>query len=172
MAINSYAELGPYIDSILDANGESPVAKGHLNFWDTLTYQQFTTGNVPNVVDPTTLQPVKILVVGNSGASAIIQALRGTVGSLFDPTTGAIGRFSQLRKSRPSRRGSMRGAQNRATAARAERRVTLALDVLRALPQIRRPAPSQKGSRSLRLKILPESSRGSSAWKSTRLGTL
>jgi len=93
MAINSYAELGPYIDSILDANGESPVAKAHKNFWDTLTYQEFTTGNVPNVVDPTTMQPIKILVVGNSGVSAIIQALTGTVGSIFDPNTGTIGQM-------------------------------------------------------------------------------
>jgi hypothetical protein len=38
--------------------------------------------------------------------------------------------------------------------------------------QIERSCPSQNGARSLRLKILPESSRGRSAAKSTRLGTL
>jgi hypothetical protein len=84
MAINSYAQLGPYIDSILSANGDLPIGPPHKNFW-TLTYQEFTTGNVPNVVDPITHQPMKILVVGNSSASNLIQALEGKAGSLFDP---------------------------------------------------------------------------------------
>ena len=39
-------------------------------------------------------------------------------------------------------------------------------------PQMLRPAFSQYGARSLRLKILPESSRGSAALNSTTRGTL
>jgi hypothetical protein len=93
MAINSYAELGQYIDGILSANGDSPVGPPHKNFWMTLTYDQFVNGNVPGVVHPTTKQPLKILVIGNSGASNIVQALSGTAGSIFDPNTGAIGQM-------------------------------------------------------------------------------
>jgi hypothetical protein len=39
-------------------------------------------------------------------------------------------------------------------------------------PQMLRPAFSQYGARSLRLKILPESSRGSDALSATTFGTL
>jgi hypothetical protein len=77
LIIGSYAQLGPYIDSILTANGDFPVGNPHKNFWDTLTYQQFTTGNVPGVVDPTTKQPIKILVVGHSAQSNFINILKG-----------------------------------------------------------------------------------------------
>ena len=41
-----------------------------------------------------------------------------------------------------------------------------------ATPQMLRPAFSQYGARSLRLKILPESSRGNDALSSTTFGTL
>jgi hypothetical protein len=51
-----------------------------------MSYQEFTTGNVPGV-DP----PTKILVVGNSAVSNIILALQG-VGPLFGPT-GNIGQM-------------------------------------------------------------------------------
>ena len=47
-----------------------------------------------------------------------------------------------------------------------------ALRCVRGTSQIRRPARSQYGSRSRRLKILPESSRGSSRRTSMCLGTL
>ena len=91
--ITSFAQLGQYIDGILSANGDLPVGGKHKQFWDTLTYQQFTTGTVPGIVDPTTLQPMKILVVGNSKASNLIMALAGAKNTVFDPTTGAIGQM-------------------------------------------------------------------------------
>lgn len=93
IVIKSYSELGPYIDSILKANSDFPVAHRHKDFWNTLTYTQFTTGTVPNVVDPTTNQPMQILVVGDSSSSNLIWALAGKPGSLFDPNTGAIGQM-------------------------------------------------------------------------------
>ena len=49
-------------------------------------------------------------------------------------------------------------------------RLTSSSPLLR--PQMLRPAFSQYGARSLRLKILPESSRGSDALSSTTFGTL
>jgi len=91
--ITSYAQLGQYINDILAANGESPVGPPHGQFWDTLTYGEFITGNVPNVIDPNSGQPMKILVVGDSAASNLIQALEGAPGTVFDPNTGAFGQM-------------------------------------------------------------------------------
>jgi len=90
-AITSFTQLGPYINSILAANGIT-VGPPHKDFWD-LTYEQFTTGTVPHVVDPATNQPMKILVIGNSADSNLIMALRGTTGSPFDPANGRIPRM-------------------------------------------------------------------------------
>jgi hypothetical protein len=89
--INTYAQLGQYIDSILATNKELPVNKAHKQFWDTLSYDDFVNGNCPNVVDPNS-QPIKILVVGNSKASNLILALSGAAGTIFDPN-GAIGQM-------------------------------------------------------------------------------
>ena len=83
--INSYTELGPYIDGILGANGDLPVGPPHKQFWDTMSYDDFVNGNVPGVLDPTTNQPMKILVIGNSKASNLILALQGAPGTVFDP---------------------------------------------------------------------------------------
>jgi hypothetical protein len=91
--IKNYSDLQQYIDSILTANGESPVGNPHQQFWDTLNYNQFITGNVPNVADPTSGQPMKILVVGNSKASNLILALQGAAGTVFDPGTGTFGQM-------------------------------------------------------------------------------
>jgi hypothetical protein len=89
-AIGSFTQLRQFIDGILSTNGDSPVLGPHKQFWDNLTYQQFTTGDVPGIVDPNTNLPMKILVVGNSQASNIILALSGAAGTLFDPH-GRIG---------------------------------------------------------------------------------
>jgi hypothetical protein len=44
--------LATYLDGILQRNNEmnGVATSPHKNFWETLTYQQFTTGNVPGVV--------------------------------------------------------------------------------------------------------------------------
>ncbi|MEJ0037748.1 MAG: hypothetical protein WDO68_17020 [Gammaproteobacteria bacterium] len=89
--IVNYAQLGKYIDSLLSANNQLPVGPPHRGFWNTLGYDDFVNGNVPNVRDPATHQPMKILVVGDSKSSNLIHALRGTPGTAFDPDTGAFG---------------------------------------------------------------------------------
>jgi hypothetical protein len=92
--IRNYTDLGTYINSILSANGDSPVGGPHAQFWDTLPYNQFITGNVPNVLDANR-QPWKILVVGNAAASNLILALSGAAGTVFAPgaTPGQMPRF-------------------------------------------------------------------------------
>jgi hypothetical protein len=71
MALNSFAQVQQFITNILATNKET-VGPPHQDFWNTLSYDQFTTGNVPGV------DSVQILVVGDSKNSNIIQALRGT----------------------------------------------------------------------------------------------
>lgn len=85
--------LGAYIDGILTQNHESGgvASAPHLNFWDTLTYKEFTTGNVPGVnFGPN--PPYPILVVGNGTNSNFVLALQGT-GPLFDNNIGAFGQM-------------------------------------------------------------------------------
>jgi hypothetical protein len=83
--------LGAYIDSILTQNNEAGGVPGapHKNFWRTLSYVEFTTGNVPGVnFGPS--PPYPILAKGNGAASNFIQALQGA-GPLFDNNNGAFG---------------------------------------------------------------------------------
>lgn len=73
--LNSYADVQTFINAILTANQEqSGVSHApHKNFWATLSYAEFTTGNVPNI-DP----PTPILVIGDPANSTIISVLSGT----------------------------------------------------------------------------------------------
>lgn len=83
--------LAAYLDGILQRNNETSGVPGspHKNFWKTLDYQQFTTGNVPGVsFGPS--PPYPILIVGNAAQSNFVLALQG-VGPLFDNNTGAFG---------------------------------------------------------------------------------
>jgi len=91
--LNSFVDVQNFIDRILTANSESSgvPASPHDAFWRNLTYAQFVTGNVPNVTDPNTGQPMPILVKGNSPTSNLILSLRG-VGPIFGPN-GAIGQM-------------------------------------------------------------------------------
>jgi outer membrane protein assembly factor BamB len=91
--LTSFAEVQQLIVSTLKANNEPFNQAPHKDFWSTLTYDQFVTGNVPNVLDPNTQKPMPILVKGNSAKSNIILALRGASGTLFDQNTGAIGQM-------------------------------------------------------------------------------
>jgi hypothetical protein len=86
-------QLGAYIDGILKRNNEFSGVAGapHQNFWDTMSYNDFLTGNVPNVnFGPN--PPYPILTVGNGAASNFVLALQGT-GPLFDNNTGAFGQM-------------------------------------------------------------------------------
>ena len=101
--ITNYAQLQTYLNTTLSSlissqtgNNEledTQTQSPHLDFWNSMTYQQFITGNVPHVSDPNTGKPMPILVVGNSASSNIIMALRGTPGTPFDPNNGAFGQM-------------------------------------------------------------------------------
>jgi hypothetical protein len=85
--------LAAYLDGILQRNNEAGgvASSPHKNFWDTLTYQEFTTGNVPNVsFGPS--PPYTVLVVGDATKSNFVLALQG-VGPLFDNNSGAFGQM-------------------------------------------------------------------------------
>lgn len=85
--ITSYAMLQAYMNCMINYYGTSIAeARPHYAFWNTLAYEQFTTGNVPGVTPP-----VKILEIGNGDGSNIVQALQG-VGPLFGPG-GQIGQM-------------------------------------------------------------------------------
>lgn len=91
MALTSFAQVQSFINQVLTANGEMGRVQNapHKDFWNTLSYNDFTTGNVPNVLNNG--QPLRILIPGNSGASILIQALQGT--GIFDPNTGTQDRM-------------------------------------------------------------------------------
>lgn len=95
MALNSYEDVKNHLNSILTANAQmsSTQHAPHHDWWNSMTYEQFTTGNVPGVSDPDTGQPMPILVAGNSSKSNIILALQGTPNTPFDPNSGAFGQM-------------------------------------------------------------------------------
>lgn len=88
-----YADVQKFITSILQANAQYPVGGPHKNFWETISYNDFVTGNVPHVSDPDTGAPMPVLVKGNSSKSNLILALQGAIGTAFDPNSGGIGRM-------------------------------------------------------------------------------
>ena len=49
MALNSFADVQAFITQVLKNNSESASGAPHLDFWNSLTYEQFTTGNAPGV---------------------------------------------------------------------------------------------------------------------------
>jgi hypothetical protein len=91
-ALNSFADVQSFITQALVQNSQQGGVgfAPHRAFWSTLTYDQFVNGNVPNVPDPDTGNPIPILVKGNSAQSNLIMALRGD-GPLF--ADAAFGRM-------------------------------------------------------------------------------
>jgi hypothetical protein len=85
--------LRAHINGILTQNKlASGVADApHQNFWDKLSYTEFTTGNVPGV-DAGPKPPYRILIVGDGGNSNIVMALQGK-GPLFNKDNGEFGRM-------------------------------------------------------------------------------
>jgi hypothetical protein len=94
MALNSFSDVQQFITKVLSDNGEMGDVPGspHKAFWNTSTYDQFVDGAVPGVTDPTTGQPISILIKGDSAHSNLILSLQGK-GPLFDPTTGSFGQM-------------------------------------------------------------------------------
>src|SRR5215470_8418937 len=76
--------LRAYINGILNQNklADGVANAPHQNFWDKLSYTEFTTGNVPGV-DFGPKPPYRILLVGDGANSNIVMALQGK-GPLFN----------------------------------------------------------------------------------------
>ena len=83
MALNSYADVQNHLNSVIAQLNSQIGQAPHGPFWNTLTYQQFISGNVPGVSgyapgDPPNPNGTwQILVVGSSANSNIIKALKG-----------------------------------------------------------------------------------------------
>lgn len=89
VTINSYADLQNVLNAFVSAAGVTPGLAPHGVFWENLTYQQFTTGQVPGVPG------FQIVTPGTASTSAIVMALSGTPNTPFDPNTGSIGQMPQ-----------------------------------------------------------------------------
>lgn len=80
VTISSYAQFQAYLTGILTSNISSQTGNNeeqdsenqspHGAFWNTLSYNDFVNGTVPNV-------EVSIVIKGNSAQSNLILALRG-----------------------------------------------------------------------------------------------
>jgi hypothetical protein len=95
--INSFNGSGltlrAHINNVLKQNklADGVADAPHQNFWDKLSYREFTTGNVPGV-DFGPNPPYRILVVGDGANSNIVMALQGK-GPLFNKDNGEFGRM-------------------------------------------------------------------------------
>ena len=84
-SLNSFKEVQAFLNAFVTKNSVSIGTSPHGDFWNGLSYKDFTDGNVPGVEDAG-MPPTKILVKGDSSKSPIIQALRGMVAP-FDPAS-------------------------------------------------------------------------------------
>lgn len=91
--LKSYADVQALLNDFMKRNNGPIEFAPHGAFWNEMSHKQFIEGNVPDVTDPATGKPVKILMVRNSRGSNLIMVLRRTKGSIFDPETGSIGRM-------------------------------------------------------------------------------
>ena len=91
--LNSFADVQQFLTQIVTQNHELLQLQNapHKAFWNNLTYDQFVNGNIPNVQNPDTGDPLPILVKGKSDQSNIIMALGGT-GPIFGPD-GSVGQM-------------------------------------------------------------------------------
>lgn len=84
--LTSFAQVQAFFNDFIKTNKIQIEGAPHADFWNnintddgfTTAYDSFINGNVPNVQDGLG-NPVKILVVGNSAASNVIMALKGTL---------------------------------------------------------------------------------------------
>jgi hypothetical protein len=80
MAITSFQGVRDFINKFLTDHFIDVSAAPHVDFWNTLKYDDFVGGSVPGLVD-TTGAPldVKILVKGKSKESNLIKILQGKI---------------------------------------------------------------------------------------------
>ena len=100
MALASFADVQKFFNAFVATNCIAIASAQHGAFWNTITYDNFVNGTVPNVTDPNTNQPLPILNKVNGKydgpSSNIVMALAGTANSLFDPNNPAgIGQMPQ-----------------------------------------------------------------------------
>lgn len=82
MPISNYAQLQSFISDTLKTLGVDAEFAPHAEFWSSLSYEEFTQGNVPGVGGG-----VRILLPGDAASSQIIHALKGEgqfAGNPFD----------------------------------------------------------------------------------------
>nr|HEV8008463.1 hypothetical protein [Bradyrhizobium sp.] len=84
MALNTFADVQAFFNNFIAANNIDIGGAPHGAFWNT-GYNDFVTGDVPNVVDPNTNLPISILKKGDGAHSNIVYALSGTPNTLWDP---------------------------------------------------------------------------------------
>jgi hypothetical protein len=91
MPLTSFVQVGQFIDHVLTINNQIGAIRRapHQDFWNRMSYHDFTTGNIPNVLDQG--QPIRILIPGDPDHSNLIDALKGT--GIFDPKTGSQDRM-------------------------------------------------------------------------------
>lgn len=87
---NNYADVQAGLTAFVNAAGVNIQGAPHGEFWQSMTYTDFTTGNIPNVTPAT---PWPVLVVGDSANSNIIQILKGM--------GAAAAKFRQMPRPRP-----------------------------------------------------------------------
>jgi hypothetical protein len=81
LTLPNFAAVQAFLSLVISQNGNDISGATHKAFWNTTTYTEFTTGDVPHVTPS-----VRILIPGNSAQSNIILALLGR-GPLFDPSS-------------------------------------------------------------------------------------
>ncbi len=91
--LQSYADVQKCLDTFVEENGVPIGFSPHGAFWQTMTYEQFVQDNIPGVSDPGTGMPLKVLIIKDGDHSNLVMALRGTIGTIFDPNSGSIGRM-------------------------------------------------------------------------------
>src|SRR5436309_1699028 len=71
---NNYADVQAALTAFVNQAGVNIQGAPHGEFWQSMTYTEFTTGNIPGVSSG---GPWKVLVIGDSKNSNIIQILQG-----------------------------------------------------------------------------------------------
>lgn len=69
--LNNYADVQRALNDFCNHVGVDPTAAPHGDFWNTMSYNDFVTGDIPR------FKGVKVLVVGDAANSNIIQILKG-----------------------------------------------------------------------------------------------
>ena len=86
---NNYADVQAGLQAFVNQAGVNIDGASHGRFWQTMSYTDFITGDIPDVPGG----PWPILVVGQSANSNIIQILQGT--------GNAAQQFGQMPRPRP-----------------------------------------------------------------------